>query len=127
MDCTIFLRDATTRSAGDFHERRDLAVIRLNGGGAGFTDSRGHFWEADRDFNTGGVSSYSSPIGNTSDDALYQKERWDQDAQPELQYTLPVPNSRYLVRLNFAENYARNFAVGRRTFGVNIEGVRRFN
>jgi len=118
------LNHATDVFAYDVPQR---AEIRINTAGAGFTDSLGRFWAADRGFNTGAVSTYSSPIANTSDDTLYQTERWDAASTPELQYNFAVPNGTYQVKLHFAENYARNFGVGRRTFGVNIEGVRRFD
>jgi len=101
-------------------------VVRINVGGAGFTDSHGRFWEADRGYNTGSVSTYTSAIAGTDDDVLYQTERWDADGAPELQYGIAVPNGTYLVRLHFAENYARNFVVGARVFDVDLEGVRAF-
>jgi Tol biopolymer transport system component len=109
------------------HERRDLTVIRINVAGAGFTDSNGYFWEADRGFNTGGVSTFTSPIANTVDDVLYQTERYDLSAAPELQYAFAVPNGTYLVRLHFAENYAPNFAIGKRVFDVDAEGALLFD
>jgi Tol biopolymer transport system component len=106
---------------------RPVSVIRINTGGPGWTDSQGHFWEADRAYNTGSVSSFSNAIGNTSDDTLYQTERWDAETQPELQYHFAVANGTYLVRLHFAENVARNWSVGARVFDVDIEGINRFN
>jgi hypothetical protein len=57
---------------------------------------------------------------------LYQTERWDDAPAPELQYRFAVPNGSYVVRLHFAENYARNFGVGRRQFDVQINGLTRF-
>ena len=131
----VFASDATNfvandrNDAGDVfvQQRRDVVAIRINVGGAGFTDSRGHFWMPERGFNTGIVSAFTSAVANTTDDVLYQTERWDQNTQPELQYTFPVPSGVYVVRLHFAENYVRNFGVGRRVFDVDMEGVRRFN
>jgi Tol biopolymer transport system component len=109
------------------HERRDVPVFRINAGGAGVTDSKGRFWQADRNFSTGAASSFAAPIANTTDDVLYQNERWDPSEGPELQYTIPVPNGVYWVRLHFAENYSRNFAAGKRVFDVYMEGVQQFD
>src|SRR5256885_5506616 len=47
----------------------------------------------------------------------------DRPAAPELQYTFPVTNGTYLVRLHFAENFRANLAPGRRAFDVDINGV----
>jgi Tol biopolymer transport system component len=106
---------------------RPVSVIRINTGGPGWTDSQGHFWEADRAYNTGSVSSFSNAVGNTSDDTLYQTERWNAETQPELQYHFAVASGTYLVRLHFAENVARNWSVRARVFDVDIEGINRFN
>jgi Tol biopolymer transport system component len=104
------------------HEPKPGTVIRINAGGAGFTDTLGRFWQADRGFNTGEGSHFTAPVAGTLDDALYQDERWDQAAAPELQYQFAVPNGNYDVRLFFAENYVPNFGVGKRVFGIEVEG-----
>jgi hypothetical protein len=104
------------------HEPKPGTVIRINAGGAGFTDNAGRFWQADRGFNTGEASHFTAPIAGTLDDALYQDERWDRSTAPELQYRFAVPNGNYDVRLFFAENYVPNFGVGKRVFGIEVEG-----
>jgi hypothetical protein len=125
---------SSTFAERDFNNATDVfeyevpqqTELSINVGGAGFTDSLGRFWSADRGFNTGAVSAYANPIARTLDDTLYQTERWDDAPAPELQYRFAVPNGPYVVRLHFAENYARNFGVGRRRFDVQIEGLTRF-
>ena len=101
-------------------------ILRVNSGGPNYTDTMGRAWSADRGFNTGGATSFTPHIANTSDSALYQDERWDPAAAPELQYTFPCPNGKYLVRLHFAENFATNFASGKRVFNVDINAARVF-
>ena len=101
-------------------------AIRVNTAGPAYTDSLGQAWAADSGFNTGNASTVGNAIANTVDDVLYQSERWDDAAAPEMQYSFAVPNGSYLVRLHFAENFSGAFAVGARVFDVDIEGVRRF-
>jgi len=130
----VFTSQASNLTPGDFnedadvfeHEHRDASVIRLNVGGGGFTDAAGHFWQYDHGYNTGSVSTFTSPIANTDNDALYQSERWDSKAEPELQYSFNVANGTYLVRLHFAENYPPNFGRTRRVFDVDMEGAKAF-
>ena len=97
------------------------ALIRVNAGGSAYTDGSGNLWSADYGYNTGKVSSTSSPISGTTDDTLYQSERWS-GGSPELMYSFAVPNGSYVVNLYFAEIYSGNFGVGRRVFDVLIEG-----
>jgi hypothetical protein len=102
-------------------------VIRINAASSTpYVDSLGQTWQADTGFNTGTVATNTNAIGGTVDDALYNTERWDPAAAPELQYTFAVPNGTYLVRLHFAENYNGAWAIGARVFDVDVEGVRAF-
>jgi len=50
--------------------------IRVNCGGASYTDSKGQVWAADYGFNSGGVYSTASSISGTSDQKLYQTARY---------------------------------------------------
>ena len=98
--------------------------IRVNAGGSQYTDGAGKIWSADTGFNTGRLSRASSAdIVGTSDDPLYQVQRYDVARLPELVYSFPVPNGDYTVNLYFAENYSGVFSTGARIFSVAIEGV----
>lgn len=97
--------------------------VRINAGGPAYTDSTGKTWAADKYFNTGHTSSRTSAIGGTRDDMLYQSERWDEDAAPDLAYNIPVTNGEYRVVLHFAEIYERCFIVACRVFDVTLEGA----
>lgn len=90
--------------------------IRVNAGGPSYTDSQGQVWSGDVDFDGGQVYSTTSPIGNTSDPALYQTERYG-----TFSYQFPVPNGNYNVLLKFAEIYFTS--PGQRIFNVAINGT----
>ena len=95
------------------------AVLRMNVGGAAYTDASGATWEAD-DFATGGQvndQGVGHPIEGTDDDPLYQDERWGMSG-----YSIPVADGDYVVALHFAEIYAPCTAPGCRLFSVTAEG-----
>ena len=96
------------------------AAIRIRAGdGGAYTDSQGRLWSADSGYSgSGGVFNTASAISNTSDQPLYQSERWTYPGA--LQYDFQVPNGAYTVNLKFAENYATG--PGQRVFDVVING-----
>jgi chitodextrinase len=98
-------------------------VIRVNTGGGQFTDTAGQVWSADTGFNGGSTVNVSNAISGTTDDSLYQSERWDPDTAPELAYAFTVPNGNYTVKLYFAETWNGGQAVGKRVFNVALEGA----
>jgi PA14 domain-containing protein/Big-like domain-containing protein/malectin (di-glucose binding ER protein)/ASPM-SPD-2-Hydin domain-containing protein len=63
----------------------------------------------------------SIPAGTPA--ALFQTERWDPPATPELQWSFPVTPGAYEVRLYFAEIYSGAQTNGARIFDVSIEGT----
>ena len=98
-------------------------VIRVNTGGPQYTDSAGQVWAADFGYNTGYVTTTANQIFGTSDPALYQRDRWDSGAAPEMAYTFTVPNGSYTVKLHFVEHWSGGQAVGRRIFDVSLENA----
>ena len=93
-------------------------VWRINSGAGPETDAAGRPWEADRDFRgTGGIQHASGmDIKGTTDDVLYQTNRWGMSS-----YDLPVgAPGRYVVRLMFAETVFSDPGV--RVFDVLAEG-----
>ena len=79
-----------------------FATLRINAGGADFTDGNGRLWEADQHFVNGQTYSNNVPIANTDHDPLYVTERW----APNLAYAIPAaPSACYTVNLHFAEVY----------------------
>ena len=99
-----------------------VVVIRVNAGGSDYVDGNGNLWSADSGYNTGYVFRTSDSISNTTDDTLYQSERWDESTSPELQYSFDVPNGNYNIILHFAECYDGTAGAGLRVFDVVIEG-----
>jgi chitodextrinase len=100
------------------------SILRINAGGEEYVDSLGQTWQADFGSN-GGVASFvtSNPIANTTDDFLYQSERF----KTNLAYTLALPNRDYIVRLHFAEIFSGITSPGQRVFDVFLEGNQVFN
>ncbi|WP_062545193.1 malectin domain-containing carbohydrate-binding protein [Rufibacter tibetensis] len=94
------------------------AVYRINAGSGALSTSIGAF-SADQYFSGGATHATGDPISNTTDDALYQSERW---ASGSLSYAMPVASGQYKVVLHFAEIYFQS--AGQRVFDVFIEGVK---
>lgn len=89
-----------------------------------FTDATGNDWSVDQGFDplqtsTFGVAT-SVDIGNTSDDAIYRKQRFVTGA--ESSYVLSMPTGIYTVNLHFAELFYTT-QVGARVFDVTLEEV----
>jgi chitinase len=81
---------------------QSFTPIRVNTGGNAYTDGASNVWSADTGYNTGSTASTGSAIAGTTDDALYQTNRWDAGGGSELEYTFTVPNGVYEVNLLFA-------------------------
>jgi hypothetical protein len=90
--------------------------IRVNAGGAAYTDPSGQSWNADQGFLGGASYQTSAAISNTATPALYQSERW---ATGTLEYKFNVPNGTYTVNLKFAEIY---LGPGQRLMNVFLNG-----
>ncbi len=100
--------------------------LRLNAGGATFSDAQGRSWMADTTpaFGLFGSSSTYSTTGTIAGapsglNQLYLSERWGGSSAP-FGYAIAVPNGAYTVTLHFAEIYWNSSAS--RVFDVLIEG-----
>jgi len=89
-------------------------LYRLNAGGPAVNTSLGQF-AADQFFSSSRTGANSGPIAGTTDDALYQTERFE----GAFGYSLRVPNGTYQVILHFAELYWTQ--PGQRIFDVRAE------
>jgi hypothetical protein len=86
------------------------------GSTADLIDAEGRKWSADTGFAGGGIVDRGAiEIAGTTNDRLYQTERWGMTG-----YSLPVANGLYTVKLHFAETYAT--APGARIFSADVEG-----
>jgi hypothetical protein len=98
-------------------------IQRVNCGGVAYVDKQGLTWAQDKAFATGSwgysggsAKSFSTAVGNTEDDLLYQKYRL-----LKAEYKFTVPNGQYAVALKFAEPSVT--AVGGRVMRVTMEGT----
>ncbi len=97
-------------------------VYALNAGGAAFTAANGVEYQADTTDN-GGTFSTSADIAGTTDDGLYQTEKW----APTLNYETEVANGTYDVELNFAEIWGGAQSAGTRVIDIYVEDELVFN
>ena len=95
----------------------ELSAIRINAGGGAIVDSAGRTWAADYAFSGGRTFATQKPIDGTSDDKIFQSERWGKP----FSYAVNVPTGDYDVRLYFAEIFFDQ--PGKRVFDIQIEGV----
>ena len=98
----------------------------INTGGVAFNASTNIFTD-DQYFSGGTTFTNAIAIANTSDDALFQDERFVGNGG-FFNYNIPVTNGNYLVELYFAEIFfgtspTRPGGVGSRLFDVSIEGA----
>ena len=89
--------------------------VRVNGGGPAYTGGDGRAWQADTGFSGGQTATVASAISGTSDQTLYQSERYG-----NFSYSFSRPNGTYTVTLKFAEIYWSS--AGQRVFNVAING-----
>lgn len=93
--------------------------IRVNCGGSSYTDGGGNVWSADYGYTGGSIGNTTDAISGTTDDTLYQSERWDNPVV----YQFTVPNGNYTVKLYFADIYSGTWSVGARVFDIQLEGT----
>ena len=91
-------------------------VYGANSGGSQFTDAAGGIYSADANFTGGNAGTTSVAISGTTDDIMYQTERWGASS-----YNIPLPNGNYNLTLKFAETYWS--AAGKRLFDVTVGGA----
>lgn len=96
------------------------ALICINAGGGEYIDSHGTTFEADTMFSGGRTSFHEHDIAQTTDDTLFQSERWG-----GFTYSIPLSPDDYLVTLHFAEIYYQSTVSrggpGSRVFNIYLE------
>lgn len=93
-----------------------LTSFLVNSGGSSFDSDNETEYSWDLLFNGGNTYSTQSLISGTTDDYLYQTERWGYS----FSYDVPLDNGVYDIKLMFAEIY--HDGPGSRIFSVAIEG-----
>ena len=102
-----------------------LGGTRINAGGPTF-DFEGDSWSEDQNFSGGTAFSSTVAIENTTNDQLYQTERYT--TGNTLVYEIPVADGNHGVNLHFAEIFygipgaGSSGGAGSRVFNVDIEG-----
>jgi hypothetical protein len=97
--------------------RPSFTPVRINSGGAAYTDSLGQRWTADTGYRGGSPYTVTKTITNTLDPTLYETSRYGSS----FSYAISAPAGKYLVTLKFAELYWT--AAGGRVFNVAINGT----
>lgn len=102
--------------------------VRINCGGDRYVAANGDVWMADAFYNSGleyfgtlgDAALFSNPIRKTSDEVLYQSERYFDHNRTDLApaYQIPLPDGTYSVVLGFAEIFQED-----RSFDVRIENT----
>ena len=99
-------------------------MTAVNVGGGQVTASNGIVFQADAGPTTGGAASQifatAAGIAGTTDDALYQNERWTPGGS--YTYEIAVANGTYQVDLLLAEIYSGITGPGQRVFDMSLEG-----
>ncbi|MGI9173836.1 MAG: malectin domain-containing carbohydrate-binding protein [Rhodothermales bacterium] len=112
-----------------------VALFRVNAGGpqVATTDS-GPDWMADTDasaFRTNGSRTAGHGLPNATDasvppgtpTSLFETERWDPPQAPEMQWSFPVDDGAYLVRLYLMDGFQGTDEAGQRIFDITVEGA----
>ena len=96
-----------------------LPTIRIDAGGAAYTDANGNAWLADQGFEGGDNADRGGDmqIENTKDPTIYRSEHWGMSS-----FSQAVPNGKYTVKLHFAETWEGITGPGQRVFTFNVEG-----
>lgn len=90
-------------------------VFAVNAGGSSFKASNGITYSADKNYSSGSTYKVSSSISNTSDDVLYQSERYG-----SFSYNIPLSDGTYEITFRTSENFHK--ASAKRKFDITAEG-----
>lgn len=93
----------------------DLSLVFAANAGGTATTYGGVDYVADRFASGGSPNTTTDPIGGTSEDTLFQSERYG-----SYSYEIPVSDGTYSLDLHFVEMYHE--ASGERSFNVSVEG-----
>jgi len=95
--------------------------VRINAGGPGYTTAATENFIADTYYSNfaGSKSTTTQAIAGTTEDALYQTERYGN----AFGYAVPLQNGSYTVKLHFAEIWTGASNPGVRVFDASIEGA----
>jgi len=93
--------------------------VAVNCGGGAYTALDGTNYVADTYYTGGNVYSTSNAIASTSDDELYQSQRYGYGS--DFSYAIPLADWNYDITFRFTEMYYEN--IGDQIFSVTAEGT----
>ncbi len=73
-------------------------------------------------FTANATISYDATQTPEAPEDIFMTSRWDDDDAPRMEWAFDLADGDYLVRLYFAEGYAKTDAIGERVFDVAVEG-----
>ncbi|WP_221032577.1 DUF7594 domain-containing protein [Actomonas aquatica] len=124
VTCTVTdNRGATTTATTTIHSTAPSSptAVRIEAGStSAYTDNASNAWSADFGYDAGSdiVDRGAIAIAGTTDDRIYQTERYDIS-----DYSLLIANGTYTVNLHFAETYSGTTGAGQRVFTAAAEGA----
>src|SRR6185295_8172214 len=80
-------QSAASNTSGASRPSASTTTIRINAGGAAYTDNKGVVWSADAGFTGGTVSTGAYDVLGTTDDPLFYNRRWG-----AMSYKLAAPD-----------------------------------
>lgn len=120
---TTIITSSTVTPSTSAATTPDQAVLptsyMINCGGSAIV--AGTLWGGDDFFSSGGTYGVTDSVAGSSNNPMYQSERYGIVAEGNLKYDLPLQQGSYLVRLHFAELFYT--AVGARIFDIRVEGT----
>ncbi|MBL7474052.1 PKD domain-containing protein [Robertkochia sp. 1368] len=90
--------------------------------GDSYVVNTGNNFESEFDFELRDTASMPNYIDRPTFDAIFGAERYDLPDGEEMQYSIPLDNNTYLVRLYLGTNFQGTSSVGSRVFDILIEG-----
>jgi PKD repeat protein len=105
-----------TVDVGSIETGESTVVFAVNSGGGSYTAGDGTTFQADTNFSGGNTFTTSDSIGGTTDDTLYQSERYG-----DFSYSVGVSDGTYNVTVYLAEIFQTSS--GSRVFDISLEGT----
>ncbi len=122
-----------------------IPTIRINAGGSTIVATdQGPDWLANDQTNSFASNSYSvntgisgtfnlpysqkhtsipSYIDETTYGAIFGKERWDANPEPEMEFNIPIANGNHIVNLYLGNGWSGTAQEGKRIYSIEIEGL----
>ena len=91
--------------------------------GLGYTVNTGFNVASGLQFANRDLTSLPAYIDQATFDAIFKTERFDNDLDPEMMYTIPLENGQYTVNIYVGDSFANTSQPGQRVFDISMEGT----